>query len=280
MRTIMLGVLLLLLLLTLLLPLLLPLLQLPLPILYSSTPGPYAAREGVHRFDKPYAAALPHTLHAPLPLPSNLPPASVGGGTTFLGVPHYKYAEDAAAAVATVVFEHRPFLAEGVKGSVVADRPMAPRRLAADSQKRVLVSSPTYLAQFDRADRLRVLQNCARWLHPSQGLLVLRFLNGGDGLQKWIARRHRPPTYHCRATIAVGDATECGVWHVSEAIIGEKSSTSTSTRLHTYASLLFVDAASIWALQVRRAGLEVVAGTEGDEDDGSVVWICRRAAAA
>jgi hypothetical protein len=50
--------------------------------------------------------------------------------------------------------------------------------------------------------------------------------------------------------------------------------------LHTYASLLFVDAASIWALQVRRAGLEVVAGTEGDEDDGSVVWICRRAAAA
>lgn len=232
------------------------------------------AREGVHRFDATYAAALAHTLHAPLPLPTVLPPASSGGGTTFLGVPPTPPTD--ATTTTTTVFEHRPFLvAEGGMDNsikVVADRPMSPRRLPPGSQKRVLVSSPAYLAQFDRADRLRVLKNCARWLHPSQGLLVLRFLDGGGGLQKWIAQCSQH--YHCRASIACdGGGEDCGVWHITEEI----SSSSSSSR---YASLLFVDTASVWASQVRRAGLEVMHQEEGGDQDGAVLWICRASAAA
>lgn len=235
-------------------------------------------REGVHRFDAVYANALASTLHAPLPPPSVLPPMASGGSTTFLGVPPPAAAEKDNGTI----FEHRPFLADATQQQsaalvVIADRPMSPRRLPVGSQKRIVVSSPVYLAQFDRADRLRVLRNCARWLHPSQGILVLRFLDGGAGLQKWVTQQQQqqqgpPHHYRCRATLACGtDDQGCGAWHITEDL--REKGTTTTTR---YSSLLFVDALSVWAVQVLRAGLEVMHQVEDkDDDDGEVVWICR-----
>lgn len=247
--------------------------------MFTTTTTTTMIREGVHRFDAVYANALASTLHAPLPPPSVLPPIASGGSTTFLGVPPPAAEKDDG----TIIFEHRPFLANATTQQqslvvVIADRPMSPRRLPVGSQKRIVVSSPVYLAQFDRADRLRVLRNCARWLHPSQGILVLRFLDGGAGLKKWTQQQQQQgPSnhYRCRATLACGtDDQGCGAWHITEELREKGTTTTTTTR---YSSLLFVDALSVWAMQVLRAGLEVMhqVDDKDDEEDGEVVWICR-----
>lgn len=240
------------------------------------------SRKGISRFDPTYAAHLADSVHAPdaallglaaLPLPRP-------GRVAFLGVPPPPVdggGDTTTPDTSVVVFEHRPYLAStscssssSSSSTVYAERPMTAKRLAPGSQHRIVVHSPLYLAQFDCADRLRVLKNCARWLHPSLGVLVLRFLDGGPATQQWCTRRGTSSSYQCEATLAPVTRSQptpwddVGVCHLRETIGGGGAS---------YASLVFANPESAWLALVKRAGLTVVQATR--DDRGAVCFVCR-----
>ena len=253
-------------------------------------PQKTAPREGIARFDALYAERLRASVHAPLPtdarLAALLPLPSTGGRVTFLGVPA---AGANGAAERTVVFEPRPHLAPVDDGAttVLTEWPLRQRRLAEGSQHRIEVSSPLFLAQLDRADRLRALRCCARWLHPNQGVLVLRFLDGGAATARWCGAHignQVAAMYSCSARLGgrVGahDAADEAVVYLTERARSAKDGGAPiaiydDTATTTYESLVFAAAADGgWAEAVRRAGLKVELELRGASD--VVTWVCRR----
>lgn len=242
-------------------------------------------------------------LAALLPLPP------VGGSVAFLGVPAADAAgsSSSAAAERVVVFEPRPNLATAAAtaaGAIMAARtallaewPLRKRSLAEGSQHRIEVPSPLFLAQLDRADRLRALRCCASWLHPSQGVLVLRFLDGGAATARWCGAHtgnQVAAVYSCWARLG-GRASAHDSGAADEAVVylterarwtqtknngggGALPSLRDDPATTTYESLVFAASADGgWAEAVRRAGLKVeleLRGVDGDEE--VVTWVCRR----
>lgn len=223
-------------------------------------------RHGISRFDSFYASHLGDTVHAPLPvswtLPA-LPPREAA--VMYLGVPPSSslLSTSSSTTTTTTIFEHRPHLYEAVAATATAGgnaaqhkymnaRPLTAKRIPAGSQHRIVVHSPLYLAQFDREDRKRVLQCCAKWLHPSQGVLVFSFLDGGSATRDWCS--DSSTMYQCRATLEAVTRSQPTphddpfVCHLEEEFRGRC--------VHT--SLVFANTESGWRELLRRAGLVVV----------------------
>lgn len=253
-----------------------------------------APREGIARFDALYAERLRASVHAPLKadarLAALLPLPPDASRVAFLGVPAAAF----SGAERTVVFEPRPHLAPpNGATTVLAEWPLRQRQLPEGSQHRIEVSSPLFLAQLDRADRMRALRCCARWMHPSQGVLVLRFLDGGAATAKWCNAHignQMAAVYSCWARLGgrvgggVNAAADEAVVYLTERARPTTSSSKDGALIPlrddpattTYESLVFAAAADGgWAEAVRRAGLKVE--LELRADDGDVVtWVCRK----